>query len=247
MNHEQGTVEWMEERLGRFTSSEIHKLMTGGSRSMTQEELEARSKGNRRTTVDVEFGDTAINYILDKLGEIKSGISSETIDNYATAWGKEYEPAARMQYERSQHVEVEQVGFIRHEQYEYYGGSPDGKTSFCGLRACIEIKAPVRYCIHYQHCKIKTLDQLKAEFKEIYWQCMSNILLTHSTFCDFISYHPMLKSMFVFRVPRVDEDCKTIIQKVIAAREILLSEAKELGVVLPDESVVDVEFENDPA
>lgn len=244
--NQQGSVQWLEERLGRFTSSKMSELMTGGRRPMTQAELDSREKGDKRTTVDVEFGDTALNYILDKVGEIKSGTSSETIDNYATAWGKEYEPVARMQYERANKVFVEQVGFILHPELHYYGGSPDGIGNNDGIKFCTEIKCPTRYCIHYQHCRIKTLDELKSEFKEIYWQCESNILLTNSLYCDFISYHPLLKSMFVFRVPRIDEDCKTIIRKVKAAREILESEAKELGVVLPDEEIVDVEFENDP-
>ena len=53
---EQRTEDWHQLRAGRFTGSEIYRLMTGGKREMTEQELEAYKLENpkgRKTTIEV--------------------------------------------------------------------------------------------------------------------------------------------------------------------------------------------------
>lgn len=238
--NEQGSALWMDERCGKFTSSDIHKLMIGGTRPMTEQELEDRPKNEKgklistRTTVDIEFGDTALTYIKHKIGEIKSG-EVPIIENYALAWGREQEPYAAVQHARSLNVDLIECGFIQHKNLSYYGGSPDRKFILKGVNACAEYKCPVVYENHYSHCDIDSVEKLKKEYPEIYWQIQSNILLTDSSFCDFISFQPKLKSLFVFRVPRIDEDIKLMLSRIVSARSKLLELAEKYGVVIPEE------------
>ena len=51
--NQQGSAEWIQERLGRFTASEIHKLIPQG-------------KGGQ------PFSDTGKTYILEKLVELET-------------------------------------------------------------------------------------------------------------------------------------------------------------------------------
>lgn len=246
--NEQGSALWMDERCGKFTSSDIHKLMIGGSRPMTEQELENRPKNekgtllNKRTTIDTEFGETALTYIKQKIGQIKSG-EVPIIETYAMAWGKEQEPFAAAQHARSLKVELQECGFIQHHELFYYGGSPDRKFLLNGIKACAEYKCPIVYENHYSHCDVDSVEKLKSDYPEIYWQIQSNNLLTESSFCDFVSFQPKLKSLFVFRVPRVDEDIKLMMSRIKSARIKLLEMAAKYGVIVPDE-IMAVEFEN---
>ena len=52
--NQQGSAEWIQERLGRFTASEIHKLIPSG-------------KGGNK------FSETGKTYILEKLVELETG------------------------------------------------------------------------------------------------------------------------------------------------------------------------------
>lgn len=235
--NEQGSALWMDERCGKFTSSDIHKLMIGGTRPMTDDELKNREKGNKRTTVDIEFGETALTYIKQKIGQIKSG-EVPIVETFAMAWGKEQEPFAAAQHARSLKVELQECGFVQHHDLFYYGGSPDRKFLLNGIQACAEYKCPIVYENHYSHCDIDSVEKLKKEYPEIYWQIQSNILLTESSFCDFVSFQPKLKSLFVFRVPRVDEDVKLMLSRIVSARAKLLEMAKKYGVEVPETKLI---------
>lgn len=58
--------------------------------------------------------------------------------NEATMWGEANEPVAIADYQQATGLNVQQVGFVRHRDIEWLGGSPDALTD----NRLIEIKCP---------------------------------------------------------------------------------------------------------
>ena len=86
----QRSKEWFEKRLGKFTASEIYKLMgkTG-------------------------FGKTGETYIYEKVCEQLTGELQEEINTKATTWGEETEPYA-VDFYHKKHRHTEPTDFINH-------------------------------------------------------------------------------------------------------------------------------------
>jgi hypothetical protein len=156
---------------------------------------------------------------------------SDSFDNDATVWGVENEAKARYFYQKATGNIVTEVGFIQDETHFDYGGSPDGvcdendhavydrlhvvKTS----GGCIEIKCPFNTVHHLEHCLIRSIEDMP---KDYYWQCMSNIYLTHSLWCDFISFDPRIDhdlGLFIFRVERDEAQIQLMLKGLDKARK----------------------------
>jgi putative phage-type endonuclease len=114
---EQGSLEWLNMRLGKVTASKVKDVLTNG-------------KGGA-------ISKTAETYMMDLLSELLTGQSKPFFENDAMRWGTETEPQARAMYELMNDCEVEQVAFVKHS--EFVGVSPDGMVGDDGL---IEIKCP---------------------------------------------------------------------------------------------------------
>lgn len=112
---EQGSLEWMQMRLGKLTASRMSDV------------LAAKTTAARR------------NYIAQLVAERLTGTIGDTFSNSAMAWGVEHEPLARAEYEILTDTSVEQVAFVDHPSIEWCGASPDGLVLDDGL---VEIKAP---------------------------------------------------------------------------------------------------------
>lgn len=115
---QQGTDEWLAQRLGKVTASRIADVM-------------ARTKTG--------YGASRANYMSDLLVERLNGQPTEGFTNAAMQWGTEQEPHARAEYEFITLHDVEQVAFIDHPTIAMTGASPDGLVGTDGL---IEIKCP---------------------------------------------------------------------------------------------------------
>lgn len=107
--------------------------------------------------------------------------------NEATRWGNDNEPVALAAYGSVTGLNVQQVGFVRHRQIEWIGGSPDGLTDF----KLIEIKCP--------------FNQQAYESVPPYYMAQVQGLLeiTSKSTCDFAVWTPDL--MRVFTVERSPE------------------------------------------
>jgi hypothetical protein len=186
---DQGTPEWFQMRLGRFTSSEMHKLMKPGKRAMTPEELAARpkkGKGSATTQVDdySVMSDTARTYIEGKVAEILTGQVEPDIYAFAKEYGKEMEPVAAEYFQEVKGLEVEPAPFI--PWGDHAGGSPD---RFIGDDEGLEIKCPINPVKQVKYLQLTDQYDLLNHFPEFYWQCMSNLLFTDrkrwyfATFC----------------------------------------------------------------
>ena len=114
-------------RIGRFTSSEIHKLLSVGTRDMTAEEKAAHKmlfpKSQKKTIKD-GFGDAALTYIeeTNMARRLGRSLTNET-NSRETSWGKCLEPIAfdKLGFD----YELVSSETITHPDIPYWGGSPD--------------------------------------------------------------------------------------------------------------------------
>jgi len=222
-NNEQRSAQWFKDRSECFTSSEFHKLMSGGKRKMTPAELEAEKliKG-KRTTVDTLFGDTANTYIDTKLaGILSNGLSvyfESFAGNKATEYGEIQEPVAREAFTAETGIEVKECGFIKID--ERLGGSPDGLTS----DAIIEIKCPYTSEKHIDYLLCKTDQDLQKVAPDYYFQMQAEMIAAGRTWADFVSYDPRCDERYclhIIRIPKNEAVCAEILTRVEAATVIL--------------------------
>jgi hypothetical protein len=191
---EQGTPEWFNMRLGRFTSSEMHKLMKPGKRPMTKEELAQRpkkGKGSATTTVDdwTVFSDTALTYIEQKVAEILTGQIEDDVYAYAKEYGKEMEPVAAEYFSELTGLSVEPAPFIPFG--DHAGGSPD--RFIIEEDAGLEIKCPLKPVKQVKYLQLTDQFDLMRFFPDFYWQCESNLLFTGKQKWYFATFCPQMK------------------------------------------------------
>jgi putative phage-type endonuclease len=115
---EQGTPEWLAERLGKATASRISDIM-------------AQTKSGPSASRQ--------NYAAELIAERLTGNGGDFYINAAMQRGTDLEPDARVAYSFESGHTVEQVGFIPHPTIAMSGASPDGLVGDVGL---VEIKCP---------------------------------------------------------------------------------------------------------
>lgn len=215
---DQGSDQWDQIRVGRFTSSEMHRLMGAAYRDMTPEELKARPKtgkgsASKRIEVYGELSEKAETYIKEKVAETVTGIKKDNAYAYPLVYGKEMEPNAVEYFQKIKGIECEQIGFIAFG--DHAGGSPDRKTP----DGILEVKCP--YSIEMQIDYLMLTDQwdLKRLKPEYFWQCQANLLFTNEKVCHFITYDPRYPESHRLTHIQVkpDEEAFTAITEKIAA------------------------------
>lgn len=205
-------MNWKEQRIGRFTASEIYKLLKSGKAK------------------DSIFGETAMTYIHEVAAEILTGEAEERTTK-AMEWGAFHEPAAMEAYRKQTGANVTYYGtenplFI--EYGEYTGGSPDGVTD----THLLEIKCPFKSANHVENLTL-TADTFPGIRPEYYAQMQFNMFLSSMDKAHFISFDPRIASeeqqLFILEIPynaefvekiksRIDlaiEELKQILKKII--------------------------------
>ena len=194
---EQRSEEWYEIRRGKFTASNIHKLMG--------------VKG---------LGKTGLTYIDEVVADMLSDESEdERFENKAMRWGIDWEPVAAAWYAKAFNKELEERGFVLYSKDA--GASPD--RLIVDEKKGIEIKCPFNRANHLKHLKLNDASELKAECPEYYWQIMFNILCCDYESWDFVSFDPRYREdlkLFALEIKRNDEDCKLMEQRLVEAIEI---------------------------
>lgn len=191
---DQRSEEWHKLRMGRFTCSEVHKLLT-----------EPRAKAAKEAG---ELSETAKTYVMEKVAESITGQRHE-ISSPALAWGEEWEPYAATMYEQVFEA-VHPIGFLHDD---YLGGSPDGLV---GENGGIEIKCPFNQGVHLSNLLL-TPETFKSERKEYYWQIQGYLKLTGRDWLDFVSFDhrfPEEYCMQVIRIYRNEDDILLMMEKV---------------------------------
>ena len=212
----QRTVEWYEARRGRFTGSEVWKLMT-----------EPRTKAAKDSG---ELSEKAKTYTNQVLAEVITGITPD-ISSASMQWGIEHEREAKEVYQSYFSEAIEDCDFISDGRYG--GGSPDG---FIGKDGIAEIKCPYNSGIHLENCAfafgLPSAASFKEQYKEYYYQIQNNLKVTGRKFCRFISFDPRFKGthrISCVTVERVEDDIKLIHEKVSAASVVMEEIKTRLG------------------
>lgn len=196
---EQRSNEWFEARRGRFTASNIHKLM--GRDLYTQ---------------------VAQGYILEKVGEELEGRDAP-VSSAAMAHGVEMEPHAINRLQEITGYIFEDHGLLVPEWCPHFGVSPDG-ISTCGKVGC-EVKSPYTVASHTAHLLLDGWAALKQAKAEYYWQCIAALSVTECDRWLFFSYNPTFRHEFqgalvVIERSGVQKDIEALRERVLQAAKI---------------------------
>lgn len=169
---------WKAARLGKFTSSHMHKLMA--------------VKG---------LGEGAASYIKRKIGEELTGESSEPeIDTDATRWGAFYENEGLLKVKTALKVEFMVTRQLITEPGSRTGSTPDGiiilKETKDGLGFnCepIEIKCPPTYDNYIGLALCQTPYDVLKESPAYFHQTLHQILSCGALRGWFACYHPKFR------------------------------------------------------
>lgn len=160
--HEQGSEDWLNDRLGRATGSRAGDILAKG-----------KTKGSEAVT----RRNYRFQLALERITRKQQG---QVFVNEHMARGTELEPLARQSYELHSGNIVKEAGFCYPDDTDYYGCSVDGFVDDDGL---IEIKCPSAP-IHYGYLESGVVP---SNYKG---QILHNLLTTGRTWADFISYSP---------------------------------------------------------
>lgn len=196
---EQKTIEWLNHRKGKFTGSEIHKLMT-----------EPKSKTEL-------LSETAKTYILEKIAEEFCDELPESFTTIAMQWGNDHEPLAKKWYTKTTGKTIDEIAFIEYPDSNSCGGSPDGYIR--EGNHIIEIKCPFNSVNHIKHV-LTTEENFKKELKEYYWQMQFYIYCMNVEYCDFISFDPRMNNdigLHIKKIYRNETDIQYMNEKIMIA------------------------------
>lgn len=207
-----GSEEWHLVRKGRFTPSELHRLMT-----------EPKTKSDLLSA-------GAITYVKEKLAESLTSdfiIENEFQGNAATAWGNAYEDEAINIFADLSDSEIIKPGFIIGN--DYFGGTPDGVSADNSFG--IEVKCPYNPAVHLDNLLLDE-ESFKKARKEYYWQIQGYILLTGIPDWYFISYDPRQTHLCIkyLHIKKNEADIELIKQKLKLAidyKQQLLNKLKQ--------------------
>ena len=188
---DQGSDEWEKIRLGRFTASEMFRLMECGKRPMTPEELKARpksGKGSQTTLVPdpSKMGPKGIKYIREKVWEALTGKQVWQSYAYPLVYGKEQEPFAVECFEQRTGLKCDTTGF--HAYTDHAGGTPD---RLIGDKEGLEVKCPSSE-EQVNYLMLNDLWDLKGEYPNHYWQCVSLLVFTTRDKWHFCTFDPRM-------------------------------------------------------
>jgi hypothetical protein len=196
-----GSDEWKAVRSGKFTPSELYRLMT-----------EPRTKSDLLSA-------GAVTYVKEKVAELLTfDLENEKqfTGNAATEWGNSYEEEAIEVFSDLVDAEIIQPGFLNFS--EHFGGTPDGVSKDGNFG--IEVKCPFNSTIHLDNVLLNEMD-FKKERKEYYWQIQGYSLITGIKDWYFVSYDPrnyQYKLKYLL-IKRNEEDINLIKEKLSLATE----------------------------
>lgn len=204
---EQRSNAWRDARCGKFTASEIWKLMTN-----------PRSKSEA-------WSQMAMTYINTKVAEEITGYIHQSSPAYPLVYGEEQEPIAKQVLQNKFGYKIERAGFVAFTDHS--GGTPDGYID----GKLLEIKCPYNPSNHIEYLMLETAEDLLDFKPENYYQCMANMLFSKKESCLLVSYDgrfPEEKQIKVLEFNADPEVQNTILQRLEGAIELKLQLVKKL-------------------
>lgn len=155
---DQGTDEWLALRFGYITASKYKDVMAKGQ------------------------GKTRKSYMLLLAAEAITGEQAESYSNEYMDWGNENEPVARAMYELESGNSVNEVSFIKLNEVNKIGCSPDGLIDDDGM---VEFKCPKTTT------QIETFlsGKMPTGHKP---QVQGQLWVSGRDWCDFVSFDPRI-------------------------------------------------------
>ena len=188
---EQRSQEWFQARVGCVTGSCISEVLAK-PKSKTTKEAATRKALKARLACELMTGKSNDDGYLS--WEMRRGI--------------ELEPNAKAEYEVSNDVILESVGFVLHPSIKRFGASPD---AYIGSDGMLEIKCPNR-ATHFDYILAGVIPN---DYRK---QLLAELACTGRQWVDFMSYNPDMPEhlqTFIIRLKRDDVDIAEIEAEVI--------------------------------
>lgn len=135
------------------------------------------------------------NYLVELATERMTKQVTQSFVSAAMNWGVEQETPAKVVYAQQMDVEIDEVGFCRHDTMEA-GASPDGLVDWDGL---IEVKCPFQSSVHIQ----TWLEGMPSEHLA---QVQGQLWITSRQWCDFVSFDSRMPEDLQLYVQRIERD-----------------------------------------
>lgn len=204
---EAGLSDWQKARLGKITASRFNHV--------------AKLKNSG------QWGDTALSYLYDLMGEHLTGQPSQDFSgNRATEWGNFYEADTLAAYTKRTGKKVKPGTFLQHPTLDWCGGTPDGLV---GEQGMIEAKCPLSFKNHLR----TVINRVVPD--EYLPQVLGHLWLSGREWVDFVSYDPRIKGVHrlaIVRVWRKDHltGIAMLAERVTEFHELLLNKLAKLKV-----------------
>ena len=194
---EQGSPEWLEERLGIPTASRFHDIIdwTAGS----------APKKDGTVTTPPKPKATYYTYMNQLVAERLTGKQGRFLKTLPMQWGNQHEEQAATIYQEITGFDVREVGFIRSEEIDA-GASLD---RIVDEKGCLEIKCP-NTSTHVAYLEDGAPPQYISQMQGQMW-------IGNKEWCDFMSYDPEMpenSQIFLRRYYRDEEFIKDMIDKI---------------------------------
>jgi len=188
-----------KDRIGRFTSSQVYKLIPMGSVKMTPQEIVEFKKLNpksKKTTKPGGFSALGLTYIKEKALERRMGASLDTgTYSQPAAWGQFMEFVIFSLLGLEYTIESQET-VLHPDSYlsQFWSGSVDLKVPNVKVA---EIKCYGRKNFgFYADCLMqKNIEIFKKDFPAEYWQIISNSCIHKVDIGEAISYMPYESEM----------------------------------------------------
>lgn len=189
---DQNSPEWDQVRIGRFTASEIHRLMEPAKREMTEAELKARPKSGKGSAAKLVYdysklSDAALTYVNEKVAEILTGQAKNQGYAFPLVWGTEHEEEAAEFFSNKTKLATEKVGFFKYT--DHAGGSPDRLVEDNSI---LEIKCPYEPVNQINYLLLTDHFDVRRNHFDYWVQCQANMLFTDTKLCHFCTYDPRM-------------------------------------------------------
>lgn len=165
---------WLQARCGRATASRFKDILA---------KTKSGPAASRR------------NYLVDLATERMTKQASSGYVSPAMQWGTEQESTAKIIYAQQMGVEVDEIGFCKHDTIEA-GASPDGLVDWDGL---IEAKCPYQSAVHIETWLYGMPTEHTAQIQGQLW-------ITGRQWCDYISFDPRMPDDLQLYVQRIQRD-----------------------------------------
>ena len=203
----QHSLDWYRVRLGKFTGSQVGRLMHGGRGG------EYFSK-DALAYINEVAAERMLNEAVVKIDDLfDEYLLQTTVTNKAMAWGIDNELNAIALYQKMLGVKVTHCGAFTHESLACFASSPDGLV--LEHNGTIEVKCPsIKKHTEYL-CGVRGAYDLKAVDATYYWQVMAHMAVTGADWCDWMSYCPFSrKPLHVVTIMRDDDAIEKLLNQV---------------------------------